>query len=52
MATKDIEKEADEEQLHFQNVITAFQRYAPYTVSALVYANVQLPLLILSTTNS
>jgi hypothetical protein len=41
MATRDIEKKADEEQIHFQNVITAFQRYAPYTVSALVRAHVQ-----------
>lgn len=33
MATRDIEKKADEEQIHFQNVITAFQRYAPYTLA-------------------
>lgn len=42
MATKDIEKEAGEEQIHFQKVITAFQRYAPFTVSAFICAYVQL----------
>ncbi len=53
MATRDIEKEAEEEQVHFQNVITAFQQYAPYTVSALVCAHVQVsPLIVLSTTDS
>ncbi|KAN0136924.1 N2227-like domain containing protein [Lactarius tabidus] len=33
MATRDIEKVADEEQIHFQNVTTAFQRYASYTLA-------------------
>ncbi|KAF8263276.1 N2227-like protein-domain-containing protein [Lactarius quietus] len=33
MATRDTAKEADEEQIHFQNVITAFQRYASYTLA-------------------
>lgn len=33
-----MEKEAEEEQIHFQNVIAAFQRYAPFTVSAFVCA--------------
>ncbi|KAI9438377.1 N2227-domain-containing protein [Lactarius indigo] len=33
MATRDIEKEAEEEQVHFQNVVTAFQRYATYTLA-------------------
>ena len=32
MAPKDAEKEAQEERIHFQNVVTAFQQYAPYTV--------------------
>jgi hypothetical protein len=34
MASRDTEKpeEAEEERIHFQNVITAFQQYAPYTV--------------------
>lgn len=26
-------EDIEEEQVHFQNVITTFQRYAPYTVS-------------------
>ncbi|KAH9077810.1 N2227-domain-containing protein [Lactarius deliciosus] len=33
MATRHIEKEAEEEQVHFQNVITAFRRYATYTLA-------------------
>ncbi|KAH9045932.1 N2227-domain-containing protein [Lactarius hengduanensis] len=33
MATRHIEKEVEEEQVHFQNVITAFQRYATYTLA-------------------
>ena len=32
MASRDAEKEAEEERTHFQNVVTAFQQYAPYTV--------------------
>ena len=32
MATRGTEKEAEEEQVHFQNVIMAIQQYAPYTV--------------------
>ncbi len=32
MAARDTEKEAEEEQMHFQNVITAIQQYSPYTV--------------------
>jgi hypothetical protein len=35
MATRDVEKVAEEEHAHFQNVVIAFQRYAPYTVGAL-----------------
>jgi hypothetical protein len=30
--TRDTETEAAEEQIHFQNVITTIQQYAPYTV--------------------
>ncbi|KAH9996103.1 N2227-domain-containing protein [Russula vinacea] len=33
MATRGTEKEAEEEQIHFQNVITAIQQYAPYTLA-------------------
>ena len=36
MATRGTEKEAEEEQIHFQNVITAIQQYAPYTVCPFV----------------
>ena len=32
MATRGTEKDAEEEQIHFQKVITAIQKYAPYTV--------------------
>jgi carnosine N-methyltransferase len=32
MASKDPEKIAEEERIHFQNTITAFKQYAPYTV--------------------
>jgi hypothetical protein len=42
MAARDIEKDAEEEQVHFQNVITAFQQYAPYSVGALRLAQVAL----------
>jgi carnosine N-methyltransferase len=44
MATKDTEKVDEEEQMHFQNVITAIQQYAPYTVCpcALTHAAVVL----------
>jgi hypothetical protein len=35
MAARDVEKETEEEHAHFQNVVIAFQQYAPYTVGAL-----------------
>ncbi|KAI9459315.1 N2227-domain-containing protein [Russula earlei] len=34
MAARDTEKEAEEENRHFQNVISAFQQYAPYALAA------------------
>ncbi len=51
MATRDIAKEA-EEQIHFQNVITAFHQYAPFMVSALVCAHaIRVPPLTSDTFN-
>jgi carnosine N-methyltransferase len=35
MAARDIKEDGEEEQVHFQNVIAAFQQYAPYSVGAL-----------------
>jgi hypothetical protein len=32
MVSRDTETEAEEEQMHFQNVITTIQQYASYTV--------------------
>jgi carnosine N-methyltransferase len=32
MASRDPEKVAEEERIHFQNTITAFKQYAPYAV--------------------
>lgn len=32
MASRNPEKVAEEERIHFQNTITAFEQYAPYTV--------------------
>ncbi|KAI0301377.1 N2227-domain-containing protein [Russula brevipes] len=33
MDARDTEKEAEEEHIHFRNVIAAFQQYAPYTLA-------------------
>ena len=52
MATEDIEKVAEEDHIHFQKVITAFQQYARYTVCALVCAHVQVSPLIPSIADS
>ena len=41
MATSGTEKEVEEEQIHFQNVITAIQQYAPYTVCSIVLSPLQ-----------
>lgn len=35
MAARDMEKDTEEEHVHFQNVIAAFQQYARYTVGTL-----------------